>query len=341
MGTENIIVSIIVSVYNVERYLSKCIQSLITQTYQNLEIILVDDGSSDGSAVICDEWKQSDSRIVVYHQSNAGVSAARNRGLSVATGDYIAFVDSDDWLDKVYVEKLVKLCNEDNLVLTGYAIDYEGVSRSRHVEKKYCRECISYLNKDEVVSLFRAGLFSPVWNKLYKRNLLIEKKIKFRENMNLGEDIVFNLDYFRRFDGGFEIINEPLYHYMHFGEPSLTGRYNERYVEQQIIIYKKFMNCISEISINAASYVQLCCLYFDALVTGLDNLYLNRNDMDDVYYHNMMSERRKEQEFKVILGEISGKQKLIYTTRYFFIRNGLYIIDFYLRKAVKRLLRLE
>ena len=91
MSTENIVVSIIVAVYNVERYLSKCIQSLITQTYRNLEIILVDDGSSDKSTIICDEWKQNDSRIIVHHQSNAGVSAARNKGISIATGDYIFF----------------------------------------------------------------------------------------------------------------------------------------------------------------------------------------------------------------------------------------------------------
>lgn len=341
MSTENIVVSIIVAVYNVERYLSKCIQSLITQTYRNLEIILVDDGSSDKSTIICDEWKQNDSRIIVHHQSNAGVSAARNKGISIATGDYIVFVDSDDWLEKVYVQKLVNICHEGNLALTGYEIDYERTSRSYFIEKKYCKENISYLNKDEVVSLFRAGLFSPVWNKLYKRKLLIDRKIKFREDMNLGEDIVFNLDYFQEFNGGFEIINESLYHYMHFGESSLTGCYNEHYVEQQVIIYKKFLNCMSEISINTALYKQLYCLYFDALVTGLDNLYLNRNDMNAVYYYNKMSERRKEPEFRSILGVLGGKEKLIYTIRYFFIRNGFYVFDFYLRKAVKCLFGLE
>lgn len=341
MENKDITVSIIVAVYNVEHFLQKCIKSLTAQTYQNLEIILVDDGSKDNSAKLCDEWAEKDSRIVVCHQQNAGVSAARNKGISIASGEYIVFVDSDDWLDKTFVEKLLKNYHDGDLLLTGYVIDYDQASKSHHIEKVYSKEKVCCLEKGKVVSLFQAGLFSPIWNKLYERSRILEKDIRFREEMNLGEDIIFNLDYFEELSGNFRIINEPLYHYMRWGDVSLTGCYNEAYMEQQKAIYRKFLNCIGKGLINTASNTQLCCLYFDALVTGIDNLYVNRKKMSSTFYLSKMTERRKEPEFKMILEKINGKAKMIYNIRYFFVRNGFYIFDFYLRKAVKKILGLE
>lgn len=103
------LVSVIVPVYNVEEYLDECIESIVLQTYKTLEIILVDDGSTDQSGKKCDEWREKDERITVIHQKNRGVSAARNAGLSNSTGQWIAFVDSDDYIDKNYIEKLLLL----------------------------------------------------------------------------------------------------------------------------------------------------------------------------------------------------------------------------------------
>ena len=100
-------VSVIVPVYNVENYLSECIDSIISQTYQNIEIILVDDGSTDSSGVICDSYKSKDDRIIVIHKQNGGLSDARNVGLDIANGEYIAFVDSDDYLSKCYIEVFI------------------------------------------------------------------------------------------------------------------------------------------------------------------------------------------------------------------------------------------
>lgn len=98
------LISVIVPVYNVENYLCKCVDSIINQTYNNLEIILVDDGSTDGSASICDEYVLKDSRVKVIHKENGGVSSARNIGIAEASGEYICFVDSDDWLELDYFE---------------------------------------------------------------------------------------------------------------------------------------------------------------------------------------------------------------------------------------------
>lgn len=110
-------VSVIVPVYNVEKYLRQCLDSIINQTYRNLEIVLVDDGSPDNSGTICDEYEQKDSRIRVIHRENGGLSAARNSGLDIATGEYVAFVDSDDWLADTFVEKLCEKAEKDALVI--------------------------------------------------------------------------------------------------------------------------------------------------------------------------------------------------------------------------------
>ena len=101
------LISVIVPIYNVESYLEQCIKSIINQTYKNIEIILIDDGSTDKSPKICDKYKQKDSRIIVVHKQNTGVSATRNIGLELSKGKWIAFVDSDDWIEKEYLEELL------------------------------------------------------------------------------------------------------------------------------------------------------------------------------------------------------------------------------------------
>ena len=116
------LISVVVPVYNVEKYIDKCINSIINQTYKNLEIILVDDGSPDNCGNICDEYAKKDNRIIVIHKENGGVSSARNIGIKNAKGKWITFVDSDDWIENDYVEKLSKIGiqNKAEVVLCGY-----------------------------------------------------------------------------------------------------------------------------------------------------------------------------------------------------------------------------
>ena len=118
------LISIIIPVYNVEKYLAKCLDSVLNQTYKNLEIILVDDGSKDNSGAICDEYAKRDNRIIVVHQKNSGVSKARNLGMSMATGDYIGFIDSDDTIEANMYEVLLK-----NAIESGAEISYCGLKQ--------------------------------------------------------------------------------------------------------------------------------------------------------------------------------------------------------------------
>ena len=108
------LISIIVPVYNVEKYLNRCIESIVAQTYTNLEIILVNDGSPDNSAQICESWREKDNRITILHKENGGLSDARNKGLEVANGEYVSFIDSDDFVHSLYIEALYTMCKNTN-----------------------------------------------------------------------------------------------------------------------------------------------------------------------------------------------------------------------------------
>ena len=173
-------VSIVVPVYNVEKYITECLESLIAQTYTNLEILIIDDGSTDSSGVISDEFAGKDSRIRVFHKKNEGLSAARNFGLERVTGDYISFIDSDDYIDHTFVEKLLQCLieNEADMAFCNYYYCWEkyndpATSLSRIKEKRT-------FSPDEYLKLFYTygGPYAVVWNKLYRR--AVYKDIRFK-----------------------------------------------------------------------------------------------------------------------------------------------------------------
>ncbi len=204
------LISIIVPVYNVEVFLDSCIESIVNQTYFNLEIILVDDGSTDNSSQLCDDWASKDSRIRVIHKKNGGLSEARNIGIDAAAGAYIAFVDSDDWIEKNFIEQLMKsiiytsadlsACNV-NFVLDGEKTG--SVIINEKTPQKYTPEEAlgSMLNN----SLFR----TVVWNKLYSRALLDNE---YFEVGRFHEDEFFT---YRIYDKckSLAFIDLPLYNY--------------------------------------------------------------------------------------------------------------------------------
>lgn len=181
------LVSVVVPVYNVENYIEKCVSSLINQTYKNIEIILVDDGSPDGSYTIIDGLAKMDQRIYVIHQKNKGVSAARNAGLERSAGDYIMFVDGDDWVDPDYVSYFLTLVKETG-TLIGMNKNNYSASRLKITEKKYTVEAekaIEWIYLDEI--------FVAVWNKIYSRRLLVDNNISFDSSIWYGEGMLFNI----------------------------------------------------------------------------------------------------------------------------------------------------
>lgn len=186
----NELISIIIPVYNVNNYLSECMESVTSQTYKNLEIILVDDGSTDGSGEACDEWREKDSRVSVIHQKNMGVSVARNTGIEICKGDYIGFVDGDDWIESQMYELMLRSLLETNaqIAMCGF-VDYpNGI---QYPEKKGLKPIGPCKYKDAIKPILqRDGYFVSMCNKLFARNTIIRgDKIEFLDKMiGYGED---------------------------------------------------------------------------------------------------------------------------------------------------------
>lgn len=170
---ENNLISVIVPIYKVEKFLDKCVKSIVNQTYFNLEIILVDDGSPDNCPAICDKWGEKDNRIRVVHKKNGGLSDARNAGLNIATGEYVVFIDSDDWIESSMIEKLYVLLMKCNADIAECGVCYV-TENGNELKKDVNVGGIQELSKIEALKLLISTnqVRQTVWNKLYKRSVI-------------------------------------------------------------------------------------------------------------------------------------------------------------------------
>lgn len=232
------LVSIIVPVYNAEKYLDKCISSILEQTYHNIELILVNDGSTDRSEQICLKHANRDERIVYAKQSNAGPSASRNNGISRSKGDYIQFLDADDYLDNHSVEILVNAIKDVDYVIAGY-YNISEISKG-NLKKLVTSSMIGTYLKEDLLpywgELVEEEVFHYTWNKLYKSEL-IKDLIRFNEDIKISEDMLFNLDYLSNINR-IKIINEPIYHHVLYNQESLTKRYHNGLFEMRKITHQ-------------------------------------------------------------------------------------------------------
>lgn len=232
-------VSIIVPVYNVSLYLKECIDSIIHQTYPNIEIIIVDDGSCDGSETICDEYSEKYKNIKVIHQKNAGVSVARNTGISKAEGRYICFVDADDYIAPNLCEELVNSIDNDiDLVISGFMADYG--QRKKFFGVSEVVNCSLKDLKKNFDHYYKIPLLNSPCAKLYKREIIGE--LRFDKDMATGEDFLFNLKYYECCKN---IRFTPLadYRYNLTNVNSATKKYKQEYFSNQKKCYvegKKF-----------------------------------------------------------------------------------------------------
>lgn len=218
-------ISIIIPVYNTSAYLDKCIESVVNQTFTDWECILVDDGSTDQSGNICDEWEERESRIKVIHQNNSGVSVARNHGLSIAKGEFITFVDSDDWLDIDYLESLFSLLIKTgaDLVLCGMIMEYSSGVQEMYIPTSEEVFDLSSDNTDKFIALNDKFLFYPPYLKLFNRRIITDNSISFDKNYSYGEDLLFNFQYLR-YVQRIATLSNAKYHYRVFSSNSLSKR---------------------------------------------------------------------------------------------------------------------
>lgn len=246
----NPLVTVVVPVYNVEKYLDRCVESIVNQTYKKLEIILVDDGSPDKCPQMCDEWAKKDSRIKVIHKKNAGAGMARNTGIEEASGRYLLFVDSDDYIDLKTVEKCMfslEKTQADVVMFGRFSVSADGtVKETPVVTDEY------YFSGNQVVDDILPGLFVhergigiSSCNKMYDLQLIKEKNIKYKsEREILSEDAIFNLEFFA-YVKSVSIIPESFYYYFK-NENSFSRSYrkdlqklNNNFLEKSLNICEK------------------------------------------------------------------------------------------------------
>lgn len=192
-------ISIIVPVYNAQKYIKRCVESIVNQTYNDWELFLIDDGSKDESGTICDQLAKSDSRIQVFHTENQGASAARNRGLDEAIGEFVTFVDADDWIETNHLQVLIDQALPDvDLCINSFVTDlYYGA-------RPFYYNAIQTHDNVESIKMFFTELIQHsqfLWNKLFRKKIISDNEIFFDTSVSLGEDNIFILEYLNYIKG--------------------------------------------------------------------------------------------------------------------------------------------
>lgn len=297
------LVSIIVPVYNAEKYLRTCLDSICNQTLHELEIILVDDGSTDRSGQIAEEYAIKDKRIKVVHKRSGNPGTTRNVGLNLITGEYVGFVDSDDWIEPEMFFSLYKKAKEDNLdiVITAVTVEY---IRDKRKEKRLLDKLITgekYITPLEAFFLLKEKkLFAVAYNKLYSSKLLINKQIRFMEILPY-EDLVFNLRAFSFAKQIGVISDNAPYHYMCRDEMSAAGSFSPNYLQACEItenVFHQFFETYNYDNMNVVSYLRSRRVAdYSAYISGFykKNSPLKRKEridfLDELFIKNEMFRR--------------------------------------------------
>ena len=240
--------SVIIPVYNVEKYIDRCLKSIISQNYDDLEIIVIDNGSTDSSGSICDTYASEYSNISVYHIENHGVGSARNFGLSKARGEFIYFVDSDDYLvGNLFADFADKLVSDLDLVVFSYYNSFEEDLTEKSRTEKSLPFKGNY-DKDGFIKIFKelflSDMLYTVWNKIYRREFLLENNLSF-EQYELGEDVRFNLDVYRNVNKIY-LSQDSYYVYVIGRKGSAMSSYNPKRIQYQLQELKMVDSLLSD-----------------------------------------------------------------------------------------------
>lgn len=280
-GTIKPLISVIVPIYNVESYVERCIESIQNQTYGNLEIILVDDGSTDQSGEICDEYAMNDSRIRVIHKKNGGLVSARKTGIQEAKGVYATYVDGDDWIEPNMYEELIYQIKSADVIVSGLIRDYDnyilyeknripdGYYRANELRDQIYQTMI-YTGK-----FFERGILTHVWNSLYKKELLLKNQMKVSDNIRIAEDIA--CIYPLLLDAKEVVISSECYYHYRMRENSLMGINDGEELSRFKILYKYLKKRFTEKDdlkdslLYQLDYLMIYCLLLKEIKILQDN----------------------------------------------------------------------
>ena len=334
-------VSIIVPVFNSEKYLSRCIESILNQTYDNIELILINDGSTDTSGSTCDSYAANDSRVRVVHQANSGVSAARNAGIHVATGDYFQFVDSDDYIDAnmtaIMAAALEK--NAASVAICGYKrID----PLTGQCMQKISSEQEGFYSHDEMLGIFDdlylRWLINIAWNKMYLARIIKDNSLAFEKDIDPAEDIFFNLGVIKK-GNGFEIISECLYNYVIYDYGStLSSKIRPNVYEIHKLLLETIMSLYEASPADSSQIHKLEMDYTRGLMTRIILQLAVLQNWEN--YRSYLEKAREIRADVVLIKSIngletkSGQERLIK----FLMRNNMFLAIFMFAR-IKRYFR--
>lgn len=281
-------ISVIVPIYNMEKYLGRCIESILSQTYQAIELILIDDGSTDGSLACCRAYAEADSRIKVIHQKNSGVSAARNKGIQNASGAYIAFVDPDDWIEKDMYELLYKQLKvyHTDVCLCDFYRDTKNRSVPKSFEfeeellnkEKIIDELINNMIGIEDISFKSTYVMGCAWRGLYSKDFIKEHQLSFVEGLSIMEDLVFMVQMLLKCEYA-AILHKPLYHYIQ-NPKSTLHTYNKRMWEDQMIVFNYLEKSVQEAGLENLMRNRLDLRYISMILCTIKNETYIRHSSD-------------------------------------------------------------
>lgn len=311
-------ISFIVPVYNASRTLEHCIKSLLTQTYDNFEIVLVDDGSVDGSSKICDDFAQKENRVVVYHQENAGVSAARNKGLELACGKYVAFVDADDWIDSNVCETFVKACEKQDYDLFCFSAIYS--SQKKDVLSFLLPgdvELFSQKQKEELLCKMmtpwapwysfncNTRFAGSVWAKFYRAEVIKNSDIQFSLETIVSEDVLFNVLSFDFFDKiGYSA--KAFYHYR-VQDDSAQNRYRPNSMKYFGFVIDQIQQWLEEKRKDLNVKDCANTLFVHYLFGAIKEDYFHRNNPNKAFACSELNEVLSQEKYKKVLENVKSE----------------------------------
>ena len=310
-------VSIIVPVYNVEIYLENCINSLIRQSYENIEIILINDGSTDKSLDICNSYKSKDNRIFVLSQPNSGVSYARNLGLKSATGEYILFVDSDDFVNENFVQKMVESMENVDMTICAYLENYKNDNiEHRIIENETVIDNVSAINK-----MFNRTYYGGyIWNKIFRKSIIEKNKIEFDSNIHMCEDLLFVSKYMCKCKL-IKVIPDLLYNYRMRESSAVWNKKNKKY-ESLFISYNELY------ILHEQNNIKLDYLKYEIL----NSIYSNNIKIKSIKKY-LKYDISKSYKYVILSKSISRNKKI----NLFIKKNFNIIYRKYMNKKIKKL----
>lgn len=282
------LISVIVPVYNAEQSIERCIKALRKQSFDNIEIILVNDGSKDQSLQICNKHSLEDPRIIVIDKKNGGVSSARNAGLNVAKGNFVMFCDSDDWPESHWCKDMFAHYQEDSLVMCGCYVEGEQSYLPYEVKADNGSK---WIKKSDYYKLKLAN-FNVPWNKIFERRIIEEYQIRFDERLTNGEDYLFVLQYLDKISGDILFMDECLYHYEWPSGQSLSNKVPDNFLRQCCFLSKEVLAIANRIGLSdEAGFRQIKTDFFNEF----QKLIIS------ILHDETLSFRRKIQDVKSVM----------------------------------------